>query len=64
MRKRSYLKWKKHMNRRAKMHRRFYIKFKQNNLRKLNKELIESAKMTIKDLNRMFYDGRYERRIK
>ena len=63
MRKSNYLKWKKQLNRRVKMYRRFYIKFKKDSLKELNKEMIERTKMTIKDLNRMFYDGRYERKM-
>lgn len=64
MRKRDYLKWKKHYNRRIRRYRRSYIKLKRANLRKINKEMTERTKTHIKALNRAFYDGRYERKVK
>lgn len=64
MRKRDYLKRKKQLNKRIKIHRRFYIKYKRADLRKVNKELVERVEFAIKALNRTFYDGRYERKIK
>lgn len=64
MRKKDYLKRKKQLNKRFKIHRRFYSKCKRADLRKISKEMTGHVKNAIKALNRTFYDGRYERRAK